>query len=414
MICNKSLYFSPVFHCYDILPQIHPMVFLANLDPNLSKFVLIGALIMAIGLLLRWLKQPSVIGYILAGVLMGEHGLDVLTDEAVIASMGEFGLILLLFFIGMETDLNSLVKNWKASILSTVLQIGGSVLIVALIGLWLDWGVARVIVLGFVVSLSSSAVVIKMLQDKGEAQSLIGQNVISILLTQDILIVPILIATNYLGGQLPETSEIILQLVGGILLVSLMAYVIKKKNIRFPYSEKIEEDHELQVFVAFNSCFGFALITALFGLSAALGAFVAGILVHSAQSTNWFHESLHSFRVVFVALFFISIGMLIDLNFLVVHWKTIGFLILAVYVSNHFINAAILHYFDNSWRDSLYGGALLAQIGELSFVVAATAYHSKIITDFSYQTTILVISLTLLLSPFWIAMTKALLFKKAR
>ena len=181
---------------------------------------------------------------------------------------------------------------------------------------------------------------------------------------------------------------------------------LKQKEITLPFSKSIEKDHELQVFIAFIICFGFALGTALFGLSAALGAFVGGIFVHAARSTKWFHDSLHSFRVVFVALFFVSVGMLIDVGFLFANWKIIALLIVAIYLSNHFINAAVLHYFGREWKNSLYGGALLAQIGELSFILVASAFHTHIISDFVYQLTIVVISLTLLISPFWIAATK--------
>ena len=96
-----------------------------------------------------------------------------------------------------------------------------------------------------------------------------------------------------------------MQLIGAVLILSLLIYIIRKGAIQLPYSKEIEEDHELQVFVALIICFGFALVTGYFGLSAALGAFVAGLLVHAAKSTDWLHDSLHSFRVVFVALFFI-------------------------------------------------------------------------------------------------------------
>ena len=165
----------------------------------------------------------------------------------------------------------------------------------------------------------------------------------------------------------------------------------------------------MQVFVAIIFCFGFAALTAFFGISAALGAFVGGMVVHAARSTEWFHDSLHSFRVVFVAIFFASVGMLIDLSFLTTNWQIISLIIIAVYLGNHFINSAVIHYFGENWKMSLYGGALLAQIGELSFVVASTAFYAEIISDFEYQLTIIVISLTLLISPFWISATKKIL-----
>jgi len=134
-------------------------------------------------------------------------------------------------------------------------------------------------------------------------------------------------------------------------------------------------------------------------------------VVHAARSTEWFHDSLHAFRVVFVAIFFISVGMMIDLNFLKANWQTIAYLVGLVFITNQLINAGVLRSFGNSWQESIYGGALLAQIGELSFILSALAFSNNIITQFGYQTTILVIALTLLISPLWIGLTRMLVNK---
>lgn len=379
------------------------------MNPELINLVLISVIVIVVVGVLRFFKQPSIIAYILAGVLLGKHGFGIVTDEASIRVIGEFGLILLLFFIGMEISLPDFIKKWKVPTFGTIFQILGSVLMVGLIGYFFNWSINRIIVLGFITSLSSSAVVIKLLQDNDESDTTIGQSVISILLVQDILIVPMLLSTSYLGGITPSTGELLLQLLGGLILVGIIVWVLRKKEFSLPFSEKIKDDHEIQVFIAIMFCFGFAVMTAFFGISAALGAFVGGMVVHAARSTEWFHDSLHSFRVVFVATFFASVGMLIDITFLAAHWQIITLLLGAVCVGNHFINAAVIYYFGRNWKMSLYGGAMLAQIGELSFVLATTAFYSAIISDFEYQLTIIVISLTLLISPFWIATTKRLL-----
>jgi len=387
---------------------------LAAINPNLYGFVILGIIIVILGSILRYFKQPYIVAYILAGVFLGDFGFQIITDKELITAMGDIGLILLLFFIGMEISLPDLVKNWKVAIIGTFLQVIGSVVLVSLLGWLLDWQSNRIITMGFVISLSSSAVIIKLLQDNGEISSSTGRNVLSILLMQDILIVPMLIATNYLGGHVPSLEESILQIVGGFLIIGTIIWVWQKKEFQIPFSHQVEEDHELQVFVALVVCFGCAIITSFFGLSAALGAFVGGMVIHAARSTEWFHDSLHSLRVMFVALFFVSIGMLIDLNFLVENWKTVGLVILTVYLSNHLINTLVLHYFGRNWKNSIYGGALLAQVGELGFVLVASALSSQIISDFTYQLTIIVISLTLLISPFWIAMTKRIIGRKSK
>ena len=288
---------------------------LAAVNPNLYGFVILGIIIVILGSILRYFKQPYIVAYILAGVLLGDFGFQIITDKELVTVMGDIGLILLLFFIGMEISLPDLIKNWKVAIIGTLLQVIGSVVLVGIIGWFLGWQSNRIITMGFVISLSSSAVIIKLLQDNGEISTDIGRNVLSVLLMQDILIVPMLIATNYLGGHVPSVEESILQVIGGVLIIGTIIWIWRKKEFKIPFSEQVEKDHELQVFVALVVCFGGAIITSFFGLSAALGAFVGGMVIHAARSTEWFHDSLHSLRVMFVALFFVSIGMLIDLNF---------------------------------------------------------------------------------------------------
>jgi CPA2 family monovalent cation:H+ antiporter-2 len=387
---------------------------LAAVNSNLYVFVILGVIIVILGSILRYFKQPYIVAYILAGIFLGDFGFQVITDKELVTIMGDIGLILLLFFIGMEISLPDLVKNWKVAIIGTFLQVIGSVALVGIIGWFLGWQYNRIITIGFVISLSSSAVIIKLLQDNGEIKSSTGKNVLSILLMQDILIVPMLIATNYLGGNAPSVEESILQVVGGAIIIGTIIWIWRKKHFEIPYSKHVEKDHELQVFVALVVCFGCAIITSFFGLSAALGAFVGGMVIHAARSTEWFHDSLHSLRGMFVALFFVSIGMLIDLNFLIENWKTVGLVLLSVYLTNHLINTLMLHYFGRNWGNSIYGGALLAQVGELGFVLVASAFASQIISDFTYQLTIIVISLTLLISPFWIAMTKRIIGRKEK
>ncbi|MFK8105445.1 MAG: cation:proton antiporter [Saprospiraceae bacterium] len=385
------------------------MILLSAQNPFILNFVIIGLIIIILGVILRYFRQPYIIAYIIAGVLLGKHGFGIIANEELITTLGDFGLLLLLFFIGMEISLPNLLKIWKIPAFGTLFQIFGSILSVSLIGLWGGWGWNQIIILGFVMSFSSSAVVIKLLGDNEESNTSLGQSVISILIMQDILFIPILLATNYLGGNSPTTTEIILQLVGACLLVAVIVWILKKKSYSLPFSAAIEKDHELQVILAFIVCFGFAAITALLGLSAALGAFVGGMVIHAARSSAWIHDSLNSFRVIFVALFFVSVGMLIDLQFLSANLRVISLILIAVLITNHLINAIIIYFFERDWRKSLYGGALLAQIGELSFIIASSAFQITVISEFSYQLTIIVISLSLLVSPLWIIGTKKLL-----
>lgn len=382
---------------------------MSSINSSISLIFIIGILVVLAGAALKKIRQPLLIGYIIIGVGLGEYGLDAFTSKSQIEFLGEIGIILLFFFIGMEISLPNFVKQWKVALIGTYLQILLSVLIVLLVGHNLGWSFSRSIVLGFVIALSSSAVVIKLLEDKKMLHTQIGKNVLSILLTQDIAIAPILILTAFLGGRSQSITETGLQILGALIIFFIIFILYKKENIQFPWLKTLEEDHEMQVFISIVFCSAGALLMAVLGLSPALGAFIAGLIVHAAKETDWIHDNLHPFRIIFVAIFFISVGAQININFLLENLNLILLMLLIVFIVNQFINAIILRFFGSSWKASFYGGAMLAQIGEMSFLVCFTAYTSPIISEFGYNFSICLIALTLLFSPLWIALTEKII-----
>jgi CPA2 family monovalent cation:H+ antiporter-2 len=339
-------------------------------------------------------------------VVVGPFGFGIVTDEVLISNLGSLGLVLLLFFIGMEIHLPDLIANWRVSVIGTMVQVVLSIFIIWLVGRYFEWQIERVIMLGFVTSLSSTAVIVKLLEERNELSTKPGQFVLGILLVQDIIIVPMIIILGYLGGHKPSVLELAKQLIGGLLIIGILIYILKKKEIVLPFKGYIRKDHEMQVFVAFSLCFGFSIATAWLGLSAALGAFVAGIIVSSTRATRWVFDSLHAFKILFVALFFVSVGMLIDLDFLKENLLIISILVLLVFLLNNSINSITLRIFCKDWRISLYSGALLSQVGEFSFIIGFTGYQSGIIGVYTYQLTLSIIALSLLLSPFWIGLIR--------
>lgn len=377
-------------------------------DPIIPIFVLVIFTILILGIIMRWLKQPHVLVYLIVGIILGPNVLAIISDEVILTRLGSIGVVLLLFFIGMEVSPKRLAENWLISIVGTLLQVLISVGAVAIIGFYLEWPVARIVLLGFVISLSSTAVVLKLLEDWKEMNTRVGQDVLGILLVQDLIIVPMLIILGFLGGNKPTLHVLTLQIVGGAIVFSLVAWVLIKEEIRLPWLKYLGTDHEMQVFTSLGICFGMALITGFTELSAALGAFVGGMIVSSAKETHWVHQSLTSVRTIFLAIFFVSIGMLIDLKFLAQYWWQISALIVAAFSTNLLINAGILKALGEEWNVSLYGGSLLSQIGEFSFVIAAVGFQMRLINHVSYQMTISVISLTLLFSPLWIALVKSI------
>jgi CPA2 family monovalent cation:H+ antiporter-2 len=380
-----------------------------HVDPLIPPLVGVIAVVLTLGLLLQAFRQPQLVGYILAGVLIGPAGLEIVTNQTLIEHLGAIGVTLLLFFIGMEVSPYRLVRGWRIAVLGTFFQVFVSVICVLLVGYWLGWSLGRIVLLGFVISLSSTAVVLKLLKDRGELETRAGNNVLLILLTQDLAIVPMLIAISFLSGERPDTGMLVRQILGGVMIVSLAVFTVTRRQFRLPLARWVRSDRELQVFAALLLCFGLAYITGELGLSSALGAFVAGMIVASARETEWVHNALEPIRVIFIGILFVSMGMLIDIQFLTEYWKQVLVLVVGVFLTNTFINAVVLKALGESWQISLYSAALLAQIGEFSFVLASVGIQAGLIEGFSYQMTIAVIALSLLVSPAWIAASKKLL-----
>ncbi|MFT7486477.1 MAG: CPA2 family monovalent cation:H+ antiporter-2 [Candidatus Paceibacteria bacterium] len=375
-----------------------------HMDPLLPMLVASIALVLLVAALAKRARLPHVVSYLAVGILLGPSGLHLFQDEVSIRRLGEFGVILLLFFAGMEVNLPKLVTGWKISILGTILQVLVSLGVVALLGWSLDWPMPRIVLFGFAISLSSTALVISMLRQWGEMETPSGIDALGILLVQDVAVVGMLIVLGMMSGETPQMSTLLLQLAGAVGILVIIVPLARGAQVWLPFGEVLRSDHELQVFAAFGLCFGLAWITALLSLSSALGAFVAGLVVAAARETDWVHRSLEPYRVLLVATFFVSVGMMLPLDELAEHWVALIAVVLAAFATNTLINAAILRGLGRSWRTSFYVGALLSQIGEFSFVLAAVGLQADVITLTTYQLVIGVIAGTLLLGPAWVAL----------
>jgi len=373
-------------------------------DPFMLKIV--GAVlgILAVALVSRMLRQPHVIGYLAAGVVLGPHGLAVVADQTTLARVGDFGVLLLLFFVGMETNPRELLARWRITFVGTAVQIGLSVAVMSAVGFWLDWKMSRIVLMGFVISLSSTALVLNYLRETGQTDAKLGRDALGILLAQDLAVIVMLLITDALADGGIDFATLGLQAVGSLLTLALVVWIVRGRGMRLPLAERFRSDKELQIFLAFAVCLTLAFLSEAFELSASLGAFVAGMLVAASRDTEWVADRMEPFRVLFLALFFVSVGLLVQLEFVFEHLLLLAAVTFAVLFGNTLINAAIFRALGDPWRYSFYAGAHLAQIGEFSFVLAAVGVRAKLITAFEYQLTLSVIVATLMLSPAWIAL----------
>ena len=376
------------------------------MDPIIFTLTGTVLVLLLIGAALSIFKIPHVVAYVLAGVALGPHGMGLVKDLTDLKKYESLGIIFLLFFAGLKIHFSHLLASWKIAIIGTTIQIFACLLCVIAVGKYLDWPLSRIVLLGFVISLSSTAVVIKMLDEWRESDTKSGQVAISILIAQDTAIIPMVMILDIFQGGEPTPREIFSQIIGGTVIVSILGWIGYKGRIHLPWGSFFIKNHELQVFAALTLCFGLALTTEMFHLSAALGAFVAGIIVGSATEINWVHHKLEPFYIFFVALFFVHIGMLLEPQFLWENIGTISLLVIASILVKTILNFGLFYTFGMGQRNGLYTGALLSQIGEFGFVLIAIGMESKIIFKYEFQMAVSVISISLLISPLWIIAIK--------
>lgn len=367
--------------------------------------------ILLLGWFLKRFRQPYFVAYILAGMLLGPDGLKLFTDVNTVAQIGSLGLIIQMFFIGAEIEVPSLLKNIRTLLVGTGVQLLLSFIVILLIGAQLAWTASEIILFSFIISLSSSAIILEYLHKNKEINSRLGTITTGILIMQDFLIGPMIMVLNFLSKGESDPSQLIVGSIVMTLFILFLRKIVLKKKIQLPAMKGLTADHELQVFVGLSLCFGFAWITDFLHLSAALGAMFAGMIISQADSTRWLDKNLIPFRIFFISLFFFSIGLQIDIDFIGAHLSLILSLVVLIFVINSGINALVFRFLKETWKNSVYAGALLAQIGEFSLVLCTVGKELELVDDFSFQLTLAVISTTMLLTSAWISVIRKFLFR---
>jgi CPA2 family monovalent cation:H+ antiporter-2 len=359
--------------------------------------------VLLIGGFAAWLRLPGVVGFLLAGIALGGSGLGIIESAELVDRLGAIGVLMLLFFVGMETSPQRMASEWRVAVLGVLIQVTLSVACTFVIGFFFDWPFGRSLLLGFVISMSSTAVVVSYLQSNGTIHTAAGQRALFLTVSQDLAVVPMLIALNAFNPNVALSAESIsLQVLGAIALLAVFGWMAAGKAVHLPLGQTLRKNHDLQLFAALLICFGAAFLSGIVGLSSALGAFIGGMYVGVARETDWIQHRLDSLKIIFVALFFISVGMALDLQFLRENWLTIAALLIPIFFLNTIINTLVFRSLGEGWKASAHSGALLAQIGEFAYVLAAMGLSGLLISAHGYQLVVAVISVSLVLSPFWV------------
>ncbi|MCE4067196.1 cation:proton antiporter [Chryseobacterium gleum] len=358
--------------------------------------------ILGLMFLLKRLHQPYLIAYIIAGILLGPYGVKLFDQPEEIEAVGEAGILLLMFFIGMEIN----VPNKKSLIIKPVLAQGIKILLSFMFAFLLGWILTldfkSILLIAILFTFNSTAVVVEFLKKHGTLHTAFGIVILNILLLQDLLLAPVLTLLKFWNGEKFNMLNFIIPLAICIGIFLIFRKIRHLREIRFS-STFLENDHDLQVFSGLFICLGFGLVAEVVGLSAALGSFIAGVVVGKIRAFHWLEHSLLPFKVFFVALFFVSIGLRLDLNYLFSNYVLITIGTLVVLISNSVMSSIFFRILNFRWKDSFYGGALLSQTGEFGILALSIAYKTGMVGYDLYKAGLGITCLSLLLSTIWIS-----------
>ena len=375
-------------------------------ENNLTEIAMVVVAALAGGLGFVRLKQPPIIGYILTGILLGPSGLAFIQSRDQVSFLAELGVLLLLFVIGMELSLRTFKKVWVIATLCTILQVASSLAITLVVSGIFGWSAGLSLLLGFVASISSTAVVVKVMESIGELKTEIGQLTIGILIAQDLAIVPmILILRNY-GESWFSPLLLIKLLVSVGMIAALIAYLSRRQRVRLPLTQMIAGDKDLTPLASLTFCFAAAAVSGLIGLSAPYGAFLAGLVLGNTHERLAMIESTKPIQSILLMSFFLSIGLLLDLEFIWDNLATVLKLLFVVTIGKTALNVGILRLLRLPWPQAFLIGVVLAQLGEFAFLMATISHETNIINEYGEHLIIGLTVLSLAFSPIWMAIAK--------
>lgn len=366
---------------------------------HLTVIILVAAVS---GMLLARLKQPIMVGYILAGIMFGPSGFGFISSPEQIQFYSELGILLLLFVIGMELNIRSFLRMWKVPTLFTVVQVIVNAVLAILIASVFDLQIYVSLLMAFIISLSSTAAIVKVLEYIGELKTDVGHISIGILVAQDIAIVPMMLIIKGCGSF---DSSIILDLMVAIgLVVLLIRYLGKKEKIIIP-TKHLLSNPDLTPVVTLALCFAAASVVVLFGLSEAYGAFLAGLFIGNTQERQNILNSVKPIQNVLLMAFFLSVGLMFDLKFLAENWLIIFLVLSGITGWKIFFNTLVLRFFTIELAKATSIGIILAQLGEFALVLANVATQAQIIEGYGQKLIISITALSLTMSPIFVALS---------
>lgn len=337
-----------------------------------TDIVVIFLLSIFLLIVLYRVKIPSVVGFLLTGIIVGPAGLGLIQNQNSIEFFAEFGVIFLLFTIGLEFSISHILKSRQFVIIGGTIQVFSTIILSAALMMLAGWDLNHAIFAGMLVSLSSTAIVMKVLADRQEVDSPHGRAALGILIFQDLIVIPMMMITPILAGNTTDSPSLLKLFLGGVLIIAVV-YTLSRYVIPYllHYAARLR-NREMFLFIVIGTCLLIAYLTSAIGLSMALGAFLAGLIISESEYSMHAMYNMIPFRDIFAAFFFISIGMIFDLSYLMSHPVIVIELVIVIIILKYGTGTLAAIASGLPARSSVLTGMSLCQIGEFSFILATT------------------------------------------
>ncbi len=383
-------------------------------DPVISVAILLAAAL-AGGMIAHRLKQPVILGYLIVGVAVGPHALSLVDDLELIEAAATIGVALLMFTLGLEISISQLRQVGKVGLWGGVAQIVITFALGMLVGFTLfRWPLSQTVLFGLIISLSSTAVCLKILMERGELDSVHGRIMIAILILQDVSVVVMMIVIPLMGNTL-QTLPIALGMAVGKALLSIGLAIAAGLWVLPWLLGRVGgvKSRELFLLTVLVLSLGAALSTQIFGLSAVFGAFLIGLVIRESRFVHQALGEITPLRDIFATLFFVSLGMLLYPRFMIELWSSVLAIVGTIIVIKFLVVFGIVRLFGYGGRIAFIAGAGLFQIGEFAFILAQAGINANLVSEQFYSLVLASAIITMLLTPLSIDLASRLYPKLA-
>ena len=365
----------------------------------------------AVIIICKFLKIRYIIGYLITGVLLSPNTSSLFADMEEVEVYAEIGVILLLFTVGLEFSFGNLKKIKNYVLIGGASQVIFTILITAgLIWLIVSASAAESLFWGFLYALSSTAIVIKILQDANQVNTPHGKFILAVLLFQDIMIVPLMLFTPILAGVGGNPLIALLILLGKLVVIGLLSFLLARYVIPFMLKTVMKvKSQEVFLIATIFIVTGICLLTEEMGLSLALGAFIAGLIIAETEYNHMAITCFLPFRYVFMSFFFISMGMLLDYKIFLTDLDWIAFWFIFAFLVKATAGILAAKTLKINWKTAIIAGLSIAQIGEFSFVLAQSGLEYELISQHNYQIFLAVSILLMSITPFFVTSSDKLI-----